>query len=429
MRVMKGKRLSLGSRAALEIFTVILFVTSTYAATEKVLHNFNDNGTDGYTPFTGLILSPAGYLYGTTAYGGTGSCTVSGSVLGCGIVFELRPKAGGGWTETVVHSFNDNGIDGNTPYSSLTFDAHTGNLYGTTYGGGTYGYGTVFELTPNGVGGWTETVVHNFNDNGTDGYYPFTGLIVDAAGNLYGATFNGGAYGVGTVFELTPSGGGVWTEAVLHNFNDNGTDGYQPYGAGLILDSVGNLYGTTVDGGAYGVGTVFELTPSGGGVWTETILHSFNDTPFTDGYGPTCGLIVDAAGNLYGTTTYGGHHCCGGYGTVFELTPTGAGSWTEKVLHSFEGKDGEQPWAGLVLDASGNLYGTTYEGGAYGVGTVFELSPAVGGSWTETLLHSFHAMGGSNPVAGLIVDAAGNLYGTTAVGGAHGYGTVFEIIP
>ena len=316
------------------------------------------------------------------------------------------------WAQTheqVLHSFG-NGMDGQFPYAGLIFDT-SGNLYGTTNFGGTYTFGTVFELTPIAGGGWTEKVLYSFG-NGTDGAYPEAGLIFDAVGNLYGTTYGGGTYGTGTVFELTPTGGGSWTEKVLHNFNDNGTDGFYPY-AGLIFDAAGNLYGTTSQGGTYGDGTVFELTPAAGGVWTEKVLYSFNANG-TDGTAPQAGLIFDAAGNLYGTTNQGGTYLSG---TVFELTPAGGGVWTETVLHNFNdnGTDGAYPYAGLIFDGAGNLYGTTDGGGTYFGGTVFELTPAAGGSWTEKVLHNFNpnSTDGYEPYAGLIFDAAGNLYGTT----------------
>ncbi len=235
---------------------------------------------------------------------------------------------------------------------------------------------------------WKEKVLHSFcsQPNCADGDYPTAGLIFDAAGNLYGTTYAGGAYGAygpGTVFELTPAAGGGWTEKVLHSFDNDCTDGASPY-ASLIFDAAGNLYGTTsrrrllpaCDAGE-GCGTVFELTPTAGGGWTEKVLHSFGNG--TDGANPDCDLIFDAAGNLYGTTIYGGTYS---YGTVFELTPAGGGNWTEKVLHNFNrnGTDGICPYAGLIFDAAGNLYGTTSLGGTFGVGTVFELTPKRAGA-------------------------------------------------
>jgi uncharacterized repeat protein (TIGR03803 family) len=424
---MQSKKVSIGLRAAVAIFTVALLATNSWAATkEKVLHSFKFNGKDGLAPIAGLIFDAAGNLYGTTSAGGSAQH---------GAVFELSPKTGGGWTEKILHTFNDNGTDGYFPDAGLIFDA-AGNLYGTTVAGGAHNYGTVFELSPKAGGSWTENVLHSFSYNGTDGSYPYASLIFDAAGNLYGTTGFGGSgacsLGCGTVFELTPAGGGVWTETVLHNFIANGADGTGP-DASLIFDASGNLYGTTVTGGANGYGAVFELTP-GGANGPDTVLYSFIDNG-KDGVEPEASLIFDAAGNLYGTTLFGGAYV---YGTVFELTPKAGGGWKETVLHSFDnpafdGKDGAEPVAGLILDATGNLYGTTTKtGGAYGDGIVFELvRPASGEHWKERLLHTFpsHRFDGTNPSAGLIFDAAGNLYGTTANGGTAGYGTVFELTP
>jgi uncharacterized repeat protein (TIGR03803 family) len=393
---------------------------STLAATqwrEKVLHSFG-SGADGKQPdYGGLILDGAGNLYGATEYGGA---------HGCGTVFELSPSEGGGWTETVLHSFNNNGTDGWYPLTGLIFDA-AGNLYGTTLYG--QGYGAVFELSPSEGGGWTEKVLYNFT-GAYNGRYA-NGLTFDSAGNLYGTTSGGGLYcslygGCGTVFELSPTGGGSVTERVLHSFG-SGTDGSTP-SAPLIFDAAGNLYGTTNAGGAAGgEGTVFELSPTGGGNWTETVLYSFG--PLPDGAEPWTGaLTFDSAGNLYGTTAAGGTNRDG---TVFELSPTAGGGWTEQVLHDFgNGTDGFEPFGGLIIDAAGNLYGTTTQGGLEGEGTVFELAPS-GGGWTETLLYSFVNNGtdGTYPLAGLTFDSAGNLYGTTGLSGTNGYGTAFELTP
>jgi uncharacterized repeat protein (TIGR03803 family) len=229
---------------------------------------------------------------------------------------------------------------------------------------------------------------------------------------------------------MPATGGGSWTETVLHNFTGHTTDGFGPV-ASLIFDGSGNIYGTTSVGGAHSYGTVFELAPIGDGSWTETILHSFEKID-GDGLAPEAGLIFDGSGNIYGTTVGGGAY--GGPGTggaVFELTPVAGGGWTETLLHSFgNGADGSGPFSSLIFDGSGNLYGTTIRGGAYGDGTVFELTPVAGGSWTETVLHSFgHGKDGSGPASGLIFDGSGNLYGTTGGGGAFGSGTVFEITP
>jgi len=274
-----------------------------------------------------------------------------------------------------------------------------------------------------------------------DGANPKASLIWDAAGNLYGTTANGGVYRAGTVFEMTPRAEGGWTEKVLHNFGSNGdghsgVDGRYPQ-VSLIWDAAGNLYGTTQWGGTHddngtcyqlGCGTVFELTPRQGAGWTEKVLHNFGSG--MDGVHPWASLIWDAAGNLYGTTSEGGTHGPHGPGTVFELSPQSGGGWTEKVVHNFDGDDGGDPFAGLIFDAAGNLYGTTEAGGDYYAGTVFELTPNGSGGWTEKVLHNFGSgMDGADPNASLIWDAAGNLYGTTTQGGTHGGGTVYEITP
>jgi uncharacterized repeat protein (TIGR03803 family) len=325
------------------------------------------------------------------------------------------------WTEQVLHSFG-NGSDGVYP-SGMILDS-VGNLYGTTSEGGIYGVGTVFELTPTGHGGRIEQVLFNFHSPYGDG--PLAGLIFDPVGNLYGTTEGNSDSNLGAVFELTPTGGGGWTEQVLHNFNG---DGYDPE-AGLVMDNAGNLYGTTGGGNQdYPYGTVFELSPTVGGEWTVKVLHSFNGA---DGDDPWFGsLILDGAGNLYGTTLRGGTY---GAGVVFELMPTMDGNWTETVLHSFsqDGTDGCLPWGGVILDATGSLYGTTWVCGSNNAGVVFKLTPTGDGSWTETLLHTFGGgTDGANPEAALIFDSAGNLYGTTSAGGnyGYGYGTVFELVP
>jgi uncharacterized repeat protein (TIGR03803 family) len=409
-------RIPTASVLFLSVFAVLIaFATSTpVIAQETVLYNFSSNGGD---PYAGLTFDASGNLYGTTEFG---------------TVFKLTPRAGGGWTEAVLYTFN--GAGDADLYAGLILDA-SGNLYGTEYFGGTYGWGFVFELTPaKGGGTWTEKTLHSFSANGTDGTSPSAGLIFDTVGNLYGTTQSGGANGGGTVFELSPSDHGSWGEKILYNFIYNGTGAYEPV-AGLIFDASGNLYGTTLQGGTYGAGndhtggTVFELTPSADGSWTETVLYNFDESG-SGPYGPGAVLVLDPAGNLYSTTPDGGTY--NSSGTVFELSPQAGGSWTETTLHSFgNGSDGLNPFDGLVLDASGNLYGTTWQGGAYGKGTAFELMPEAGGAWEEKVLYSFGGSGtdGKNPSGGLIFDASGNLYGTTQGGGAYGGGTVFEINP
>jgi len=425
--------------AFMTILAFILTAGESAAQVESILFSFANNGSDGMGPVGGLVFDASGNLYGTTSEGGK---PCEGQVGSCGTVFELSPNLGGGWTQQVLYTFS--GPDGEYPWSNLILDK-SGNLYGTTYGGGTVGCGVVFELSPQPGGNWSEEVLYSFTGSGGDGCLLEAGLIFDAAGNLYGTTTYGGdqtctfyPFGCGTVFELTPQPGGVWTEHILHRFSNAKKDGYNPTLAGLVFDAAGNLYGTTARGGVYGTsglgGTVFELTPSTHGRWKEEVLHSFGrrrGAYYTDGYYPTGSLALDANGNLYGTAYFGGSY---DYGTLFEVSPKpGAKGWTEKVLHNFnnDGTDGCSPNGSLVLDGAGNLYGTTTFGGAGGGGTVFELTPARGGVWTDQILHSFSYNGtdGNTPWSGLIFDPARNLYGTTTSGGAYGGGTVFEITP
>jgi len=387
--------------------TLVLAPAARAASKYEVLHAFH--GKDGFQPAGGLIFDAASNLYGTTNFGG-------GHDLGT--VFKLTPNTDGSWTESVLHSFN--GSDGEIPDARLIFDA-AGNLYGTTSKGGTSSDGTVFKLTPNADGSWTESVLHSFS--GGDGDEPSAALIFDAAGNLYGTTTAGGGVdGNGTVFKLTPNADGSWTESVLYSFSSfRKGDGDQP-SSGLIFDAAGNLYGTTFGGGAYGPGAVFRLTPKAHGSWTETVVYSFNGSAGEYPYG---GLIFDAAGNLFGTTEYGGAY---DLGTVFKLTPNADGSWTESVLHSFNGSAGRGP-VGVVFDAAGNLYGTTFEGGFHMSGTAFKLTPNADGSWTESLIHKFKGRPAEDPVSGLILDSAGTLYGTTANCSSGCRGVVYQITP
>jgi uncharacterized repeat protein (TIGR03803 family) len=367
------------------------------AQTEAVIYSFKGVSPDGYDPYGGVALGKNGVLYGTTAFGGT---------YGFGTVFKIDPDG----TETVLHSFNSKSGDGFEPAAGVILDK-AGNLYGTTYYGGAYGYGSVFKVIPNASK--TETVVYSFGGQSGDGQNPWAGLVLDQAGNFYGTTVFGGAYGGGTVFKLTPTG----TETVLYSFGSQSGDGSQPYG-GVVLDDLGNLYGTNVFGGAYGGGgTVFKVTPTG----TESVLYSFGGHS-GDGAEPFAG-VLRKGGVLYGTTIVGGTN---GYGTVFKLTTRGKMT----VLHNFSrfSEDGYQPSSGVVLDSAGNLIGTTQYGGVSGVsGTVFEITP----DGTATVLHDFGSLGdGFGPVGGMVFDKAGNLYGTTEFGGAQGNGgTVYKLTP
>jgi uncharacterized repeat protein (TIGR03803 family) len=423
---MHYKKPSIRTVAVWAIFGTALLGTGTRAAAqqETLLHSFNYSSGDGWAPLAGLVFDNGGNLYGTTSWGGTGACSVSGTVVGCGTIFELSPATGGGWNEKILHL---NSTGPSYPAANLIFD-RAGNLYGTTSSGGKYNNGTVFQLLASVGGMWTFKALHSFTD--ADGQNPVGSLTFDRAGNLYGMTSAGGAYNYGTAYELKPVAGGGWREKVLHSFLDNGTDGFSPR-AGMIFDARGNLYGTTSGGGIGHYGAVFELTPSTSGSWTEKVLHSFapSGQGGTEGYYPQAGLVLDTAGNLYGTTPYGGPY---NQGTVFELTLVN-GTWTSNLVHGFDdnGTDGYYPFAGLTFDAAGNLYGTTENGPLPNsfYGTLFELTPTGGGNWTETVLHYFdsNAGDGYGPGGNLILDTSGNLYGTTAAGGAYGYGMVFEI--
>jgi uncharacterized repeat protein (TIGR03803 family) len=428
---------------------------------EQVLYAFQ-GGSDGAYPTGNLIFDSAGNLYGVTGsggVGGSGDCSPAYGGPGCGTVYELSPNGNGGWTKTTLYAFQSEN-DGAFPAAALIFDG-AGNLYGTTYRGGTGtcqpdGCGTVFELSPNGSGGWTETVLYNFQGGAgptADGASPW-GLIFDKAGNLYGSTELGGntgnncSQGCGTVYELEPQAGGGWAEQILYRFCPQGgrcSDGSWPQ-AGLTFDESGNLYGSAAYGGnsTFQFGTIFELTPGGGGSWTETTLYEFKGDTVnpSDAATPNGGLIFDRSGNLYGTASGAGMFAYPG--AVFELSPTGAGGWTESVPFTFafplNGNEGFLPYAGLVLDQSGNFYGTTASGGSNtcnegnGCGLVFGLSPAGGGALSQTPLYAFQdGSSGAFPNSGLIFDQAGNLYGVAEGGGSgtgcNGYpcGVVYEV--
>ena len=421
---MKHKNLrSLLSKGLALAAVVLTFLPVWAADQENVLYNFR-LWKPGVQPASGLIWDSVGNLYGTTRWGGNANdCQNLDGGPSCGVVFELTPKGDGSWSETVLHAFN--GKDGANPQGRLVWDS-AGNLYGTTisggYSGGT-GLGVVFRLSPGSDGKWNETVLHRFTL--VDGSFPYAGLIIDSAGNLYGTTLSGGSARWGTVFEISPALDGTWKYKVLHSFT--GRDGAQPAGS-LVFDSKGNLYGTTSfsqsNSGEWG--TVFELSPTSGGQWKETVLHTFHSTGRREkqGYSPRTELIFDAAGNLYGTTNEGG--MLGG--VVFELSSGSNGKWKEKVLHSFTGEDGYNPSSGLSFDTAGNLYGTTQLGGKWDLGVVFELTPSSGGIWKENVLHRFTGLrDGGLSTGGLLLDLRDNLYGTTVGGGTHHQGVVFEI--
>jgi len=400
----------------------VLMVASTQSAqaqTFTVIHDFT-GGQDGARPFAGLTMDQSGNLYGTTDNGGVrfGGC--------CGTVFKLTNRVSG-WVFTPLYSFQGS-PDGAGPMARVVFGPD-GRLSGTTYGGGSftdlyacrYGCGTVFRLQPpataprSALAPWGETQLHDFGSDDTQ--YPTGDLTFDQEGNLYGTTsfkhYSGGRGQGGSVYQMRGT-----SEAILYNFADDPQNGYEPWG-GVIFDRNGNLYGTTIFGGA-GVGTIFQLTSSGSG-WTKNVLYRFQGG--SDGGCPFGGLISDEAGNLFGSTS--------GYNsqvaTIFELTPSGGG-WTFSVLYTFAG-DG--PKASLVMDAAGNLYGTTCGDCELSndKGTVFKLTHS-GNSWIYTLLHQFTGgTDGAEPFSNVTLGANGKLYGTATGGGAHGYGVVWEITP
>jgi uncharacterized repeat protein (TIGR03803 family) len=402
-------------------------------ATETVLFNFQDE-TTGEGP-QGLSLDASGNLWGVTQAGGTN---------GFGTVFELSPVSGGGWNETVLYSFVG-GAGGEKPQSKLISDA-AGNLYGTALGGSN-GYGIVYKLT-SGKSGWQQTVLYTFT-GGSDGGVPSSGLVMDAAGNLYGSTAGGGkslcfeSAPCGVVYKLSFVPGVGWRETVLHSFS--GKDGANPRST-PILDASGNLYGTATDGGwvsqkgfcgMLGCGVVYELSHVAGG-WKETVLHTFVSGP-SDGGLPAAGLASDASGNLYGVTTNGGSwNICGngsGCGVVFELSPSSNGTWTESILHRFSGRDGWGPYATPALDAGGNIYGTASAGGN-GFGTAYELSPSSSGWAFNTIFNFSGFAGGWASAYSFVLDNTGNLYGASAAGGTSNNndcvdscGLVFKLTP
>jgi uncharacterized repeat protein (TIGR03803 family) len=381
------------------------------ASKYKVLYRFKGS-PDGAAPAAGLVFDAAGNLYGTTVAGGSrrGQC----GNPGCGVVFELRPKSDGSWAESVLHRFLLSDGDGHSA-SRLIFDA-AGNLYGTTE------FDSAFELSPNQDGSWTERVLHEFGGVG-DGAFPLAGLIFDGSGNLYSTTGQGGVGYVGVVFKLTPNSDGSWTESVLHSFT--GADGASPE-AGLVFDAAGNIYGTTESGGAAERGVVFKLTRQSDGTWVESVLYSF--TGGADGGLPAAEVIFDPAGNLYGTTVAGG---ITNFGLVFKLTPRADGSWKESMLHTFKNQRAWFPSSGLVFDTAGNLYGTTENGGYPNSGAVFKLTPQPDGSWAYRVLHFFRGKPAFDPRGSLVLDKSGNLYGTASqCGSGEGCnGVVFEITP
>jgi uncharacterized repeat protein (TIGR03803 family) len=413
-----------GCALALGIAFSVTFAGGAQAQTFTVLHDFS--GSDGAIPGGALTIDRAGNVYGTTAAGGENETDCNG---GCGTVFKLL-RSGSGWVLNPLYRFRGYSEgDGQAPLAGVIFGPD-GSLYGATNGGGIIpagGYGTVFRLRPPPTAcvtvlcSWSETLLYSFTTFG-DGNYPGSGtLAFDTLGNIYGTTPSGGGglcndFPCGTLYAVSPENG-IWVETIVHNFGD---DLYaRNPNAGMILDSLGNLYS-----GAPGPngGIVYEVTPQGQNS-PDNILYSLSSNGNVEG-----GLIFDHSGNLYGTTADGG---TGGGGIVFELVPSGS-DWNLTVLHNFaySGDDSEPgSWASLTMDAAGNLYGTTVEVGAHNCGSVFRLAPS-NGNWVFTSLHDFTCgADGAYPGGGVVLDAAGNIYGAASEGGTLGMGVIFEIAP
>jgi uncharacterized repeat protein (TIGR03803 family) len=411
-------RLSASFRIIVLFLVVTIFSAAASAGTTfQIVYTFV-GGNNASQPSTPLTVDGAGRLYGDSYFGGgTTACNENG----CGTVFQLVPK-NGHWAEQVLTNF-----PGSTygPYASapLVLD-NAGNIYGIgtdeyTNTDGEFVTGQLFELL-NSDGSYTETTLHYFILGDTDAEYPQPGLVRDREGNLYGSSDEGGSSNEGTVFEFSPTGDGTWTETLIFQFGTEKSD--YPIGP-MAIDKEGNLYGITANGGDYGFGAVYRLSKENG-AWEFRELYDFPPpnvlNPPTPG-----GLVVDDEGNLYVNTQYEGT----GVGSLFKLTPA-QGYWTYSLIHSFTGAtDGGYPSGALAVDASGNIYGTTFLGGMYGNGTVFEFTPGASGTWSETVLYNFRGTADGLYPDGVIRDSAGNLYGTTEIGGAGLDGIVFEITP
>jgi uncharacterized repeat protein (TIGR03803 family) len=434
MNVSLHSRIHITVRALLiGLAIAAVLCTSSWAASEKVLYRFH--GKDGNVPVN-VIIGPGGVLYGTTVDGGANSCNSNG----CGVVFQLTRSSDGKWQETVLHDFA--GSDGMYPNGAIVADK-SGNLYGTTVYGGPngcsgLGCGVAFELEKGRSGRWAFKILHLFFQQQGDGLQPYAGMVFDSKGNLYGTTSGGGNFactgGCGVVFELSPGGEGNWTETVLYSFQ--GADGATPM-APLTFDSSGSLYGTTQWGTNAASGTVIKLSPGQNGQWSEEVLHSFSFAT-KDGDEPISGLVFDGSGNLYSTTQFGGTAGQQGWGTAFRLSPAGGGKWKETILRSFNRyKPGGGFPSGLILDANGNLFGSTGAGGrCNSCGVIFRLTSRAKGKWGETILHSFKGKDGVGPGGDLIFNSAGHLLGVTNIGGYTGgscgqvgCGVVFDITP
>jgi len=388
---LRSKHAAMAALAALMLSVSI--VSPALAQTYKVLYSFT--GSDGQWPYPGVVRDKKGNLYGVGHAGGE---------FGQGVVFKVDNKG----NETVLYSFTG-GIDGGTPDGGVAVDG-SGNVYGTTYVGGTVGAGVVFKVSSGGK----ETVLHNFAGGTSDGCQPWVDLRRDKSGNLYGTTTTCGVFGYGVVWKIDTRG----AETVLHSFAGGTSDGAYPWYDGVVKDATGNLYGVTDQGGTQNAGVVYQLS-SGGKL---TVLYSFTGVPPDIGEHPFGTPALDNSGNLYGTTYTAGTNC---WGTVWKVSKNGGGEFP----YCFAGwpSDGGSPRTGVTRDAAGNLYGVTEQGGSLGYGAVFKIDT----KGNETVIHNFAGGGtdGSNPEGRLILDAKGNIYGTTALGGTNDLGIVWKLTP
>lgn len=431
MKKTQCKKSGIGVATLAMLAAVLVLAGAAWSQTETVLHTFT-GGLDGsqgggFFDATGsdsgnLIFDAAGNLYGTAFQGGTSNPICDNGT--CGVVYELSPDGGGGWTSKTLHAFSG-GNDGFWPRSGVVMDA-SGNIYGTTEWGGPFptkclgnGCGVVYELSPNGSGGYSTAILHAFTGGG-DGSNPYGNVILDSAGNLYGTTLLGGP--------LTACNEGCGVAFKLSR-NSSGTwteqvlhifrqtDGDQPMG-GLVMDAAGNLYGSTVHGGAVGWGVVFKLSPNSSGGWTETTVHAFAGNH--DGANPSGNLLLDAAGNIFGATGAGGVHACGGdegCGVIFEILPAAGGGWTKRNLYTLPSTGATFPNGSLSMDSAGNLYEAVFGVGGSIPGSVIKLTKGSGYS-ESTILDFTGSTDGGNPDGGVILDASGNLYGTASRGGS-----------
>jgi uncharacterized repeat protein (TIGR03803 family) len=413
----------------------LTFALSAQAQTYQVIHYFT--GADGTYP-EDLTVDQAGNLYGAALSGGSGKA---------GVIYRMT-KYDSGWTFVPLYNFKSpsSGNDGASPWGVVIGPG--GKLYGTTDGGGDSqncfgGCGTVFSISPpTSICGsvscpWTETQLHVFTGGPDDGAAPGNAeLVFDQQGNIYGTTVIGGSgsctFGCGAVYELSHGNGG-WSSSVLYSFQEQSPDDNFPYG-GVIFGPGGSLYGTALAGGLNNAGTIYELTPNNDGTWSKSTLVSFDYGGFFLGTQPYGSLLLDPHGAMYGTNSAGGS---GQNGTAFELNPANLSQYFS-LLYNFNapiGDTGQGPEASLTEDATGNLYGTTVGGGEFGYGNVFKLS-FTNGSWTYTSLHDFDGVDGRAPRSRVVIDAQGNLYGTTQIGGPENpacgpdsCGVVWEITP